>query len=395
MEPTATAKRRRFRPQFSLRTLIVLTFIVAVAVTWAVIHERRYSAACDVVARISDEGTVVVQDYWSGKERTLAAGELPGRWEDIVEVQWEMDFPRLKDLKPIQSGQRKYIFFGIDGSPIYDFTKPQKSPEDIRRLGNLPRLTRLSIGDIDSGEEIEVVSQLQGLEYLALSGIEIKNNDLKHLAQLQNLKYLSFEGDGVTAAGLKHLAPLKELCILDISRAHLGDELGDVLRQFPKLTHLYLEFAGIEKLHLKPPLNLRFLQLGMEVQELSIATSCQVEAIDVSTTNITNANFAAWDAHCGLKRLAANNELTVEALAAHPLASQLEHLTVWTTSEETRHEWDSAIVNFPRLKSLVVLYPKHRLQVSAREILVKDQQRVIRDFDDVDDYWDSLDPTGP
>lgn len=143
---------------------------------------------------------------------------------------------------------------------------PRVTDRGLERLSDVPNLRRLRLENIDLTDAgLKPIRGLTKLERLVLTGSKINGSGLANLEtltelrsltlgvptpasaivrwkNLSKLEELSLFSTGLTDEGLSHLAAFKNLKKLTISNENqiTGKKLADVLKRFPKLTHLDL-----------------------------------------------------------------------------------------------------------------------------------------------------------
>lgn len=168
--------------------------------------------------------------------------------------------------------------------------------EHLTGMSNLKAL-RLSITRVsDSGLlHLHRLTQLQSLD---LSGLQITDAGLRNLEELRELRSLDISGTRVTGAGLAHLAGLTSLERLVLSGTGVGD---DGLKHLVRLTRLEsLDLSGTQVTgsgleHLAGLTNLRDLAVGftrvcdtglMHLKNLDRLESLNVDRSQVTSTGV-------------------------------------------------------------------------------------------------------------
>jgi hypothetical protein len=176
--------RRWYR--FSLRSLFVLAFLVAVGTGWFAAKWREATRRVQAVAALLNAGATVESK------------------DDVDSSEW------LRQILGESFFKRVYRVTFFHQNDVTD--------DDLRYVADLPELEELTI----------------------ING-RISDDGLTNLSELANLRWLRLEGVFITDAGVEHLLPLANIESLDLSGAKVTDASLPRLRAFPKLRILELE----------------------------------------------------------------------------------------------------------------------------------------------------------
>ena len=177
--------------QFSLRTLLTLTTLVAVVLGWQASKVRMQRSAVAAVERAN--GLVVYGDKDSRKWPWLSARIGDAYFEEVVAV----------------------VLWGQ--CPSYD-------AECLSTLNGLPNLEQLTISLAPlSNSDLAVIAELRQLRTLELRTILLTDQSAKKLVKLKSLESLDLSGSTITDASVPALAQLKTLKHLDLSSTKLTD----------------------------------------------------------------------------------------------------------------------------------------------------------------------------
>ena len=197
--PQATDRPRRFRFRFGLKSIILLTFLLAIGLT----AFRRYNAY-------------------------LAFDAIQERAQYVRPVPTATGWWRLFDDSIYQV--HHLSFHGV----------PDVDDQDVAHVAKLPYIRRLSLHRTSvTDKSAKLVSDLTKLEALSFQGTAITDNGLEHLGRLKNLKSLSLRHTAVTDVGLAHLSGLNNLeeLLLDSSQiTHGGIEHLQGMSKLKQLT---------------------------------------------------------------------------------------------------------------------------------------------------------------
>ena len=191
-------KRRRF--QFSLRTPLVVLFVVAMILGWgnfrtnrARTNRERVAAVEKAVAEIEQQGGEAFSSWqsatWLGKLFD-DPGELECRDLRITDI----TDAGLEPLKGLTKLEELFLW----GTNVTD-----SGLEHLKGLTNLIHLNLTNTDVTDAG--LEHLTRLTNLEYLILDATKVTDAGLEHLQELTNLKILRLRYTKVTDAGVKKL----------------------------------------------------------------------------------------------------------------------------------------------------------------------------------------------
>jgi hypothetical protein len=159
MNQADSPKRRRWRWQFGLRSLLLFVFLLSAVISWPMSRLRKIARLREIARVSHDDG--FVRD-WFGRE--LAP---------VIRLHFE----------------------------------PQTTDDDLAHLRGLRSLSRLHLSNTQTTDAGLVhLSGLSSLSSLRLSNTQVTDAGLVHLRELPRLRYLHLDDTQVTGAGLIHLA---------------------------------------------------------------------------------------------------------------------------------------------------------------------------------------------
>ena len=203
----------RWRFQFSIRSLLLLTVAVAVPCSWLVVEMREPKQEREAEAALVKAGGHVA---WLQKS-SLFQPPGPNGELQMAEPKW------LRELlgDDFFSGVIQVKFENI---PVTD--------ADLEHLEALSHLDDLSLNNT---EVTDVgLKHLEGLSYLTMLTLDktrITDAGLEHLKGLRELRRLGLAGTQITDVGMEHLKGLKRLRWLDFRGTKVTDEGVEKLRQ--------------------------------------------------------------------------------------------------------------------------------------------------------------------
>ena len=271
--------RRRF--QFSIMSLLLLTLVVAVPLSWLAVERKRAREQRMAVEAIEKLGGWVGDNYeFDALTSSLVIREPPGPFSlsgrlgeyfftRVTEVNLDETLATDTDLERLE-GLSQLQCLELGGAPVTDagldhlkglaqlqwltLSETKVTDAGLERLKGLTQLRRLYLDytmATDAGlEHLEGMTQLQ---LLLLGDTQITDAGLRHLTGLTQLEELWLDGTRITDAGLECLRGLSKLQTLDLSRTQVTDAGLEHLEGLPQLRCLRLlrtqvRHAGAQRL---------------------------------------------------------------------------------------------------------------------------------------------------
>jgi hypothetical protein len=213
-------KPKRHWYQYSLRTLLGVVFVAALAFGWLGWKIQR------------------IRDEVSAVRELEAVGAKIARYD-------QRDSPR---------DQWLWKWFGDRPVCVVHLSKTQVTDADLEHLKRLtePKIVMLG-GTRITDRGLEHVAGLTSLEVLYLYRTNVADAGLEHLSGLVNLKHLSLDKTGTSDAGLRQLRGLTALKCLDLNDTTVTDAGLEHLKELPLLSELQLKGTrvtgeGVKKL---------------------------------------------------------------------------------------------------------------------------------------------------
>jgi hypothetical protein len=220
------ARLFHLRFQFGIRSLLVLTVVVAIQCSWMAVETKKAGQQREAVAAILQEKGTVWYDLSleEGYPTYPSAGSIFGE-RGVVYVD-DLSSPRSIDNNVFGtdfSHRAEMVYLGMVYPPLWG------SWGDPWGLGNDKLMMHISC--------------LPDLRILHVCGPEVTDEGLQYVAGLKRLEHLSLYNTSITDAGLQHLEGLTKLQVLDLSCTKVTDA---GLRHIERLTQLQkLELSGV------------------------------------------------------------------------------------------------------------------------------------------------------
>jgi hypothetical protein len=240
---TGSIPRRR-RPQFGLKTLIIVIGVFGVLlgiwVAWfepyrreAEVMEMIHSHHKDIGITVPDGPAWARAIFGDRSFRRLVKVSLGGN--DVSDADLEL----LRQSPMIRS--------------VTLHTTSRVTNAGLRHLASLPNLEELTlIGPQFSDASLEPIGRLRHLLSLHIINANLSNDGLRHLAPLAGLREAQLKCS-LTDASLHHLPVLPSLLTLRLQSEHVSDKGLTALTRLPRLLELELVCvvtdAGMAHLH--------------------------------------------------------------------------------------------------------------------------------------------------
>ena len=194
MNKSLQTTQRRIR--FSLRTLLIVTTLLAIAIGYLAAEYKVVRDRNRVVAALTRSGAFVAFDQGPNEYDGIKA------WLGILEV---------SIVAGINSDETMELLAGMN--KLRSVTVgPGVTDAGLAHIQELTAIEELKIvSDAVTENGLQSVSRLKGLKRLTISGRQITDDGLRHLADLKNLESLDLSGAGVSDDGLMHLKGLTSL----------------------------------------------------------------------------------------------------------------------------------------------------------------------------------------
>ena len=214
----------RWRFQYSIRSLMVLTVAVALPFSWLAVEMKEAKEQREAVEEFKKLYGEVGQLYYDYEYITFRSPftnpEPPG-------PVW---------LRELLGGD---LFASVASVELYGSKVTDAGLEQLRGMTQLVDLNLHGADVTDTG--LEHLKRLTRLEVLSLCGTKVTDAGLEHLKGLTQLFFLALEGDRITDAGLEHLKGLTQLRQLNLGGTQVTDAGLDRLKGLAQLRQLLLD----------------------------------------------------------------------------------------------------------------------------------------------------------
>ena len=344
--------RRRWRFQFSLRTLAIFMLLVGVGFgsLGRLIHRAREQSAKVATLRsfgvtigyagefrIDDIGTVCFfedvhpwwkrklvnwcgEDFFASVQSLRAFGPPPVSQRDRREF-WRLaaSFPELRKLEVSESWFDPVGMARCRGkTSIKSFVLIHATPtnDDLTTIGTLTELRHLHLAGgfrrspLLDDQAIASLDSLKDLRSLVFSGYRISDKSMSRIATHHKLQSLGLVNTQITDDGARSLATLTELRTLNLQGTHITDRTLANLSDLTQLKDLRLGKTAVSDEGLR-----------------HFRKFTELESLDVSETKVHGPGIAELHSLCKLQRLSLRkNPTTDDDLPYFEAVRQLERL---------------------------------------------------------------------
>ncbi len=246
-QPTAPKPKRRWY-QYSLRTLMVVVTLFAVACSWFAVklgQARRQREAVEALMRLKAAMCNVEYDYIRDSAGNLipnAQSRGPAWLRNLLGIDFFCNVTEVwvgkkitdADLVHLKYFPKLRILFFNEVTPIYN---PQVTDEGLKIVQGLTQLEVLGLSNTnitDAG--LKYVKNLSRLQTLRLANTKITDAGLVNLKELTDLQFLDLESTRITDTGLEQLQGLYALKEIRLFNTKVGgDGVRNLQKALPKL----------------------------------------------------------------------------------------------------------------------------------------------------------------
>jgi Leucine-rich repeat (LRR) protein len=292
----------RWRFQFSIRSLLLLTLAVAIPSSWLAVEMQKARENADIVESITKLGGKIGYEYdicIDGKLIHFAETYAPA-WlrqalgddffSDITSIiisgshANDQNIQKLKGLKCVRNLELSNTMISDNGLKVIDqmtrlkwldihgnnitdnaliniealhklkslnLSQTKITKDGIKHLDGLPQLSKISFFQTNiAGVKLHSLKTLRNLD---LRETQIGDSELQYIKGMNQLVKLNLGGNNITDEGLKHLAELNGLQSLNLANNHVSDSGLKYLEGLQQLLWLDLSKnqvteSGISKL---------------------------------------------------------------------------------------------------------------------------------------------------
>ena len=196
--------------RFSLRTLLLLTAVIAV---WLGIQSNSVTKQRELEQFVLERGGSVTHTHRCGDWRQY--------WLDKLGKQYAFSITSVAIEKPLNEDEIRYVAERFRCCPHYFDLRlkvSEISVDGLLPLGSLKQLGQLHLsGRSVTDASITPLCSLSELHVLGLSNTSITDDAIQKIVELQSLGDLRLDGTNVTEAGIRQLKRLPNLYWLDVS----------------------------------------------------------------------------------------------------------------------------------------------------------------------------------
>ena len=266
MEGAPTPTRRRRWYQFSLRTVLIFTLLVAVACGLVGRRIERKRRERDTIESITSAGGQVTFNDQLGNPKADPQGSAWLRYlfgeRFLSEVVW------------IKTGRA-----------------------DLRHLNEMPCLTTLLLkGSRIQDDDLAQLDDLPQLKTLSLAGTSVTDAGIAYLRRLPNLTVLQLMDTKITDRALATIKRLGQLTDLSLTNTAVTDDCTADLREMTHLRSLHLKWTSVSDsglANLKRLPELQVLELDYitddglkELEQFATLETLVIENADVTKTEV-------------------------------------------------------------------------------------------------------------
>lgn len=309
---------RRFRRflQFRLRTLLLFTMLAGAGfgMYYRLVLKPWQDQEAFLEASHELSVRVVVESWGEGRDFLLGFDDEEDarlrKMDRIVEASFAFGhWHRMKDgvlVEPDSLRSHAPSEFGalneliLPYPPIVARLDAALIGECNLRCSRLPALKRLSMLTWNPDRDLLHIARLSQLEWLQIEAAEpISATALGHLLSLEKLEYLSLDSADLLPGDLSCLQVLPRLRVLDLQPcfAHSRADTGLELRDFPALTHVYLQDHLQTRVCLHDLPRLEVLELSNQCysardsQSIEIIACPALRVVDLTANKIGDASL--------------------------------------------------------------------------------------------------------
>lgn len=231
--------RKRFKFQFSLRALFVITFIFGPLLgTYVYRVRQRPVDARQAIAKLEAKECSVLF-----KLQNPAEADFMSKWLGAepfpVHCDVQASYRKLHDEDMALLGAlTDYDALHLNGNKVGD--------SGFFHLRRVKRIHKLILDETDITDDgVNYLSAVHGIDYLTLSKTAVTDRGAAMLAQRTDVTILRLDKTKITDEGLKEIGKMKQLVDLDLSDCSITDDGIGHLTPLANLIHLDLSGTGL------------------------------------------------------------------------------------------------------------------------------------------------------
>jgi hypothetical protein len=227
----------RRKPQFGLRTLIVLVCVVSAACGWFGGALASVNRDLGVLQWLVDQGVSPAGCY----EVTILSTK--GKCERFKGCGLAFSWVTDENTPEILRTWLGDAFFGyIDPHVTFEPTEAQTAGKEFESLKKLRQLSRLTLaGPHVTDSVLARLGELPKLNCLKIRNASISNEGLRSLLVQSSISELCLKDVSIDDTGFRHIEALKDLVVLDLKGAEITDA---AMGRLGCLKNLRLIFLG-------------------------------------------------------------------------------------------------------------------------------------------------------
>ena len=236
--------------RFGMRTLLILTVLVAIPSAWLGKHWLRTRVQRPIVAKIIANGGNVTYDYQYDGDNYDFNKSPPG-WESIRSLLGDDFFACVIQAScgfNSKPGPLSIHFEDLNELRGLNLEASKFDDQTIARLASLKKLEGLGLHNLKfKPETLKKLTTCPALTQLTLQGTELTNEHLRELINFPRLTYFQFINSPLDDDGLLAICELKNLETLDLLWSNSTPQLTE--RGYASLSQL----TKLQKFQLSGP----------------------------------------------------------------------------------------------------------------------------------------------
>lgn len=241
-----TSRRRRY----SVKSLLLLTLVVALGMAWARVQIIRAERQRHAMQVLIDAGATVESDFkLGGPTAPPTAFDAPAWLRRLIGNDVVRAVRRVKMHRHTIDAETHGYVANLPQLEFLELFVTELQPASLTCLKELLALKHLALsGNRLSDEDLKQLANLTQLEFLQLSNNDLTGCGFEHLRNLTALRWLYLERNPITDANLFHLGPMTRLQLLQLSDTEVSGTGFQHLGTLTQLKSLYLFGSGIQRM---------------------------------------------------------------------------------------------------------------------------------------------------